>query len=129
MLTSLLRTFLLFSIIAQLGCAISYYNDYAHKSFIQESRLISISNPEEDFDGKKIIKLVWEKPVALFSPVTSMPVSYDSYHQTWRAYPVEKIPPELLGKHLQKMVKIRYRVVMFTDPPLIYINVFQLLEK
>ena len=92
-----------------------------------------MSNPETDFDGKQIVKLEWGTKFRIFPFEGGNPNAneggYDSQYSTWRVYPVEKIPKELLGKYLQKKVKINYKVVMFNNPPLIYIQSFELTEK
>ena len=128
----LLRCLLGLLLVIVTGCAIDYK---AVRSI--EATLTTVSTPYTNFNGLKVVLLIWkyaQSPTMgtydeeLGEKVGAKYRQWEDLSVEWEAISPEKIPSSLHGTFVNKKIKLSYRIVSMSNPPLVNIIGFEILK-
>lgn len=100
-----------------LSCEASYYPERT-----VTANVLIISEPLP-VCNTTMVMIVWEEPQ---HPATGGPLERFEYvsHRIWYAFPIDKVPQELLGEYVNEEVSITYHLVEDEEDPIIQITSF-----
>ncbi len=92
----------------------------------ETATLVTVLGPYQSETGPQVVRLIWND-FAIFSG-QKFP-EWGCRSKEWEAFPVEKIPKEIMGKMLWKKAEITYKAINDNpNPPVAYILEFKILE-
>jgi len=103
-----------------------------NKTYTARGLLTSISEPYKDNCEQEVVLLIWGKIKGdhLNIGYSIAPISaFSDLVERTSVYPVQKIPRELIGCHVDKLVRIKYRVITPSEIPKIYLLNFEIVES